>query len=491
MRPRTERPLRDRRGEAPRKVVVLGAGITGLTAARELLRLAEKARRQIEVIVLEASAHVGGKVRTETVGGALVETGPDSFVTLKPEMLELVKDLGLERELITTAPDATVSVLKDGRLLPMPAGMQLVSPTRILPFAFSRLFSWRAKLRMALEPLVPSGRDDVDESLADFTRRRLGAEALDALVAPMLAGIFAGDAERLSVRSAFPQLLELERRGGLARGLWTRTPKRARREGFSTFMTLKCGLSRVTEELARALPPGAVRTDCPATVLRRGGGRWQVVTPRGALEADAVISALPAPALADAAESLDPELAMRLREIPFSSTATVSFIYDQKALARVPRGFGFLTVRGAGTTLTAATFASSKFPARAPAGKTVLRAFVGGAGRDAEAEAGVGRIEARVREDLNRILGLGGVAPEAARVTRWLKANPQYDVGHSRRLERLASCLKSHPGLVLSGCSYHGVGLPDCVRSGKRAAQLAADAVFGRRTHDAVHAGLA
>jgi oxygen-dependent protoporphyrinogen oxidase len=483
--------LRHSRGEPPRKVVVIGAGITGLAAAHRLIGLAEKARRPLDLVVLEAAPRVGGKVRTESVGGAVVETGPDSFVTLKPEMLELVKELGLERELIGTAPDATVSVLKNGVLVPMPAGMQLVSPTRLLPFALSPLLSWRAKLRMALEPLVPPGPEGVDESLADFTRRRLGAEALDALVAPMLAGIFAGDAERLSVRSAFPQLLELERRGGLARALWTRGPKRARREGFTTFMTLKGGLSLVTAALERSLPAGCVRVDSPATAVRRRGGRWLVVTPGGTLEADALISAVPAPALADAAEGLDPELALRLREIPFASTATVSLVYDAASLPAAPRGFGFLTARGAKTTLTAATFASSKFPARAPAGKVVLRAFVGGAGRDAEAEAGVARIEARVREDLDRVLSLRGAAPEAARVTRWIKANPQYDVGHARRLERLASCLKGHPGLVLAGCSYYGVGLPDCVRSGRRAAELAADAAFGRRTHDSVHAGLA
>lgn len=482
--------MRDRRGETPRQVVVIGAGITGLAAARELLRASERERRPASVVVLEASARVGGKVRTETVGGTVIETGPDSFVTLKPEMLELVKELGLEGELIGTAPDATVSVLKDGRLLPMPAGLQLISPTKLLPFAFSPLFSVRAKLRMALEPLLPARRDGADESLADFTRRRLGAEALDVLVAPMLAGIFAGDAERMSVQSTFPQLLEMERRGGLARSLWTRAPQRARREGFSTFMTLRSGLSRVVEALARALPAETVRTDSPATAVRRRGSRWQVVTPRGTFDADAVVCAAPAPAFAEAVDGLDPELAMRLREIPFASTATVTLVYDEASLPSVPRGFGFLTARGAGTTLTAATFASSKFPARAPQGKTVIRAFVGGAGRDAEAEAAAERIESGVRGDLDRILSLRGAAPVLARTTRWLKANPQYEVGHSRRLERLASCLKSHPGLVLAGCSYYGVGLPDCVRSGRRAAELALKSTLGRR-HDDIPAGLA
>lgn len=469
---------------------MIGAGITGLAAARELFKLANKSRRPVEVVVLEASPRLGGKIRTESVEGAVVETGPDSFVTLKPEMLELVRELGLEGDLVGTAPDATVSVLKGGRLLPVPAGLQLVSPTRLLPFLLSPLFSWRAKLRMALEPLMPAGRGGEDESLADFARRRLGAEALESLVAPMLAGIFAGDPEKMSVKSTFPQLVEMEKRGGLARGLWLGGPKRPPRAGFSTFMTLKGGLSRVVEELAKSLPPDCVRVDCPVGAVRRRGGRWEVVTPRGAFEADAVVAAAPAPALADAVDGLDPELAARLREIPFVSTATVTLVYDAAAFPRPPRGFGFLTARGAGTTLTAATYSSSKFPARAPQGKVVIRAFVGGAGREEAAEAAVTRIETRVREDLERVLGIKGAAPLGAKTTRWIKSNPQYNVGHARRLERLASCLKSHPGLILAGSSYGGVGLPDCVRSGRRAAELALAARPGR-SHDPVHAGLA
>jgi oxygen-dependent protoporphyrinogen oxidase len=483
--------MRDRepRSERPRKVVVIGGGITGLTAARELFKVSVKTRRPVEVVVLEASPRLGGKVRTELVDGAVVETGPDSFVTLKPEMLELVRELGLENELIPTGPEPTVSVLKGGRMLPMPAGMQLISPTRLLPFAFSSLFSWRAKLRMAVEPLIPRKRGTDDESLADFTRRRLGAEALDALVAPMLAGIFAGDPEKMSVRSTFPQLVEMEKRGGLARSLWFGGPKRPKGNGFSTFMTIKGGLTRVVEELAKTLPAGVVRLDCPATAVRRHDAHWEIVTPEGVLQADAVVAASPAPAFADSVEGHDPELAARLREIPFASTATVTLIYDAKTFPRLPRGFGFLTSRGEKLTLTAATYSSSKFPARAPEGKVVIRAFVGGAGREEAAEAAIMRVESRVREDLDRVLDLKGAVPVAAKTTRWIKANPQYNVGHVRRLERLRSCLKDHPGLVLAGCSYAGVGLSDCVRSGRRAAELAL-AVHGRN-HASVHDGLA
>lgn len=479
-----------RGGESPLKVVILGAGITGLVAARELTKAAAGSRRPIEVVVLEASARVGGKVRTESLDGAVVETGPDSFITTKPEMLELVRELGLESDLIGTAPDPTVFVLKDGRLVPIPAGTALISPTRFWPFALSSLFSWKAKLRMAVEPLISARADGADESLADFARRRLGDEALGILVGPMLAGIFAGDPERLSARSTFPQLLEAEKKGGLLKALWFGgAGRRATRDGITTFMTLKGGLTRVIEALAVALPPRAVLTDCPAQGVRRRGARWEILTPRGPIEADALISALPASAAADAFESHDPELAMRLREIPFASTATATAIYDAASLPRPLRGFGFLAPRGEGRAVTAATFSSAKFPARAPKGRVVVRAFVGGAGREELAEGAITRLEDTVKRELDQILGLGGAKPLAFKTARWIKANPQYDVGHSRRLDRLSSCLKSHPGLVLAGSSYGGVGLPDCVKSGRRAAEMSLSA--HRRNHDAVRPGLA
>lgn len=477
---RTERPRRD---EAPRRVVVLGGGITGLAAAWEATRIAEKEGRCALVTVLEGSERAGGKIRTETLGDAVVEAGPDSFITTKPDMLELIKELGLEGDLIGTAGPPTVSVLVDGRLVPMPEGMSLAAPTRLLPFALSPLFSAGAKLRMAFEPLVPARRGGGDESLADFTRRRLGSEALERLVGPMLAGIYAGDPEKLSVKSTFPQLVEMEKKGGLSRALWLGgAPRAAAKGGFTTFMTLKSGLSGLIDTLLRRLPAGTVKLDHPAQAVRRHGGEWEVVTPHGRFTADAVVCALPAPAAADALEGADPELAHRLREIPFVSTATATYVWDEKSLPRAPRGFGLLAPRREGLALSAATFSSSKFPGRAAPGKIVVRAFLGGAGREEAAEMAVTRVEETGRRELDALLGLGGVKPLAAKATRWIKSNPQYNVGHAERLERLASCLKSHPGLTLAGSSYTGVGLPDCVRSGRRAAarSLSLDT---RRTH--------
>ncbi|MEK7233488.1 MAG: protoporphyrinogen oxidase [Elusimicrobiota bacterium] len=480
--------MRPGRSTATKRVIVLGGGISGLVAAYEFV----KRGHPIEVTVLEAAKTVGGKVRSETIAGQVFETGPDSFLTTKPEMLELVRELGLENELIGTGPDAGVDILLDGRLVPMPAGMNLVAPTRILPFLLTPLFTPAAKLYMALEPLRPARRDGADESLADFTRRRMGSEALERLIAPMLAGIYAGDPERMSVRSTFPQLLDMERKGGLVKSMWLGwlgTKRVSRRDGLTAFMTLKGGLSKVIDALQRRLPPRCVRVDCPAQAVRRRDGHWEVVTPNAVLGADAVISALPASALADVVEGLDPELSMRLREIPFSSTATSVLIYDDKDILNKPKGFGFLAPRGGGLSVTAATYSSAKFPGRALAGRTTVRAFIGGAGREADAESVISRLESRVRADIDKVLGLQGARPLVMKTTRWIKSNPQYEVGHSRRLDRIGSCLKSHQGLVLAGASYLGVGLPDCVRSGRLAAEL----VFAgsRRSHDVVRPGLA
>lgn len=480
--------MRPGRPQQTKRVVVLGGGIAGLVAAYEL----SKKGPSVEVTLLEAAPVLGGKIRSESLDGQVFEAGPDSFLTTKPEMLELVRELGLESEITGTGPDAGFDILVGGRFVPMPAGMNLIAPTRLLPFAFSSLFTPAAKLHMALEPLRPVRKDGADESLADFTRRRLGQEALERLVGPMLAGIYAGDPERMSVKSTFPQLLDMEKKGGLVKSMWLGwlgTKRPARKDGLTTFVTLKGGLSKAVDALARRLPPRAVRTDCPAQAVRRRDGHWEVVTPNAVFEADSVISALPASALADVVEGLDPELSMRLREIPFSSTATSVLIYDEKDVPVRPKGFGFLAPKAEGLIVTAGTYSSAKFPGRAVPGKITVRAFIGGAGREGDAESAITRLESRVRADIDKVLGLRGAAPLAQKTTRWIKANPQYEVGHARRLDRISSCLKSHQGLVLAGASFNGVGLPDGVKSGRRAAELVL--AGSRRSHDVVRPGLA
>lgn len=466
----------------PARVVVLGAGITGLSAAYELERLARHERRAVEIVVLEASSRVGGKILTERREGAVIEGGPDSFVTAKPHALELIQELGLSSELVgTNAERKTVYLHRAGGLVALPDGVGVV-PRRLWPFVRSPLFSWKGKARMALEAFIPAQPDAPDESLASFARRRLGREALERLVGPMLAGIYAGDPEQLSVQSTFPQLREMELAGGLLRSVWKRGSARAQPGSrLPIFMTLAGGLSRLVETLALKLPARTVRTGAAVRALSRRGGQWQLrLSTEDTLSADAVVCALPAPALAEAVADLDFELACVLKEIPFASTATVSMLFDEAALGRSLDGYGLLVDRSQNKATVGMTFSSVKFPGRAPQGQELLRSFLGGAGREAcvqEDDADIARL---ARAELKDLLGLKEAHPRITRVFRWLKANPQYTVGHALRLKRIESCLQGHPGLVLAGCSYQGVGLPDCIRSGREAARRALRATGSR-----------
>ncbi len=451
----------------PRRVAVLGAGVAGLAAAYEVSRAGAPERAQ--ALVLEAADRVGGKVLSVSRGGVIYEAGPDSFISAKPDVLDLARELGISGDLAATKPgSSSVSIYFRGRLRTLRGGMW---PPKASALLSSGLLSWRGLARLALSRW-PGSEDPVgtDESLAAFVRRRFGQEALERLADPLLAGIYAGDAEELSLESTFPQIKTAFAKNGAsaARPPWRPAP------GQSLFMTFQGGLSRLPEALCAALPGGAVRTGARVLALSRRDREWKIETSAGDFTADAVVSALPAGALAPVAERLDPELAAVLREIPFASTATVSLLYDDSSLPVRPEGFGFLVPRREGKAVSAATYSSSKFPGRAPEGKTLVRCFVGGAGRGAWAEKSEEDLIRLASEELSEILGLGkSCRPVEAKAWRWIAANPQYTVGHALRLKRLESCLMGHPGLILAGASYRGVGLPDCVRSGRAAARAA------------------
>ncbi|MBI3551826.1 MAG: protoporphyrinogen oxidase [Elusimicrobia bacterium] len=462
------------------RVVILGAGITGLAAAYELHKRAARDRRKLEIVVLEASNRVGGKVMTETKDGVVFELGPDSFITAKPDALALVRELGLSGELVkTNESQKTIYVLSHGKLEPLPEGMTLL-PSRVLPFLTTRLLSWKAKLRLALEPFIPAAREELDESLGSFVRRRLGREALEKIAAPMLAGIYAGDPEQMSLQSTFPQLKELELSGGIFKGMRAAAQRPKPSSELTMFMTLRGGLSRLVEALAHQLPGGTVRTGANVLSLKRRGSEWQVATKDAVFSADAVISALPANALAAVASDLDFELSCVLNEIPFVTTATVSLVYERAGFPDPLDGFGFIVPRAEGRAVTAATYTSTKFPERVAQGQVMVRCFMGGAGREETVAADEAGLSRTARKELAEILRLGETHPKFSRSQRWEKANPQYNVGHALRLKRIASCLQGHPGLYLSGCSYEGVGLPDCIRSGREAAAQAYRRILAR-----------
>lgn len=452
-----------------RRAAIVGGGIAGLSCAYELARAGGWEPR-----VFEAGPRLGGKIRTERVEGAVVEGGPDSFVTVKPDALELVRELGLEGELVPTAGgDTAVYAYTRGRLRRFPDGLMLMAPTKVLPFLASDLVPWSAKLRMGLEPLVPRGPADADESLGAFARRRLGEEALEVIVGPVMAGIYSGDPDRLSLRSTFPQFCELERKyGSLWRGLRAAAAARpAPKPGVTMFMTLRDGLARLVDALAARLPGGCARTGTAVAGLEPAGGRWRLALAGGERwEADAVVLAAGARAAAALLGGVDPALAEALKRQRCASTATVTFLYEPGAFGRRLSGFGFVVDRREARTLMAATYSSAKFPGRPHGGLELVRCFAGGVGREETAELPEAELAAAARRDLARILGKDP-EPRALRVFRWPKASPQYEVGHEAWLRGLETELERRPGLRVAGASYHGVGLPDCVRSGRAAAR--------------------
>lgn len=455
------------------RTLVVGAGICGLATAYRL------AKGGADVTLLEASPRLGGKVLSERVGTVVFEGGPDSFITQKPAALELVRELGLEGRLLPTSEtDKDVFAYSRGRLRRYPEGLMLMAPAKVLPFLASDLVPWSAKLRMGLEFFLPRGSGAADESLGAFARRRFGHEALEVIVGPVMAGIYAGDPDRLSLAATFPQFLEMERsRRSIIMAL--RAAHAARAQGarapgpgprVTMFMALDGGLSTLVAALAQRLPPGAVRLSSPVESVARIGERWAVMVGGETLEADSVVFAAPSAASARILAGLDPVIAAGLASIPFVSTATVTLSYPPGSWGARLKGFGFVVDRREAKTIVAGTYSSCKFPGRAPDGTEVLRLFLGGAGREEVVSFDDARILSGVRADLSRILG-ADPEPAAGRVYRWPASNPQYNVGHQALLARLEEGLSAYPGLLLAGSSYRGVGIPDCVRSGSEAAR--------------------
>ncbi|HET7036128.1 MAG TPA: protoporphyrinogen oxidase [Thermomicrobiaceae bacterium] len=458
--------------------VVVGGGISGLTAA---FRLA--ARPGQRVTLLEADARLGGKIRTERDDGYVIEAGPDSFLAAKPAALALCRELGLEKHVIGTLPDGGGTfILRAGRLEPLPEGITLLVPTKLGPLLRSRLLSPRGKLRLGLDLLLPPRRDDGDESVAAFVRRRLGREAFERMAQPLLSGIYAGDAEQLSILSTFPRLRETERRhGSLIRGMLAQrraapAPSNAARSGF---LSLEGGLQDLVDTLADRLTGCEnvdVRTGTAATgIAARPDGGYALTLGNGErLEADAVLVATPADAASALLAGIDPALAAALAEIPYVSSATVALAYPRAAVAGLGGGRGFVVPQVEGRELTAVTWVTGKFAGRAPEGMALVRGFVGRAGQEAAVRLPDDELIALVRRELRDILGLAA-EPARAWVARWERAMPQYVLGHQERLARIEARVAAHPGLALLGAAYRGVGIPDCIQSGEEAAQRVVD----------------
>lgn len=449
-------------------IVVVGGGITGLSAARRL------ADAGASFLLLEGGNRLGGKIVTERTGGFTIEGGPDCFLASKPDGVGLVRQLGLDHRLCATDPANRGTFVRRGDALhPLPEGITGLVPTRIAPLLLTRTLSLAGRLRAGLEPFVPAGAADGDESIAAFARRRFGREAYDWLIEPLLSGVYAGDGEQLSLTATFPMLAQLERTAG---SVLRAMANRRGRSATGGFVTLHGGLGELVETLVGRLPEECVRLAFPVERIERSGTAYRVCGADGSsIACDRVILALPAHAAAPVVAGLDPRMARELGGIPFVSTATVSLGFPPGAVGRLP-GYGFVSPRAAGGPIVAGTWTSNKFPGRAPAAGTLVRFFLGRSGSEDIIERPDDEIVALARAELQRLCGVTAT-PVIARVFRWPRSLPQYVVGHLERLERIAQLTRGTPGLLLAGASYRGVGIPDCIASGWTAAGSALEQV--------------
>jgi protoporphyrinogen/coproporphyrinogen III oxidase len=443
----------------PSRVAIVGAGVSGLAAAHRLLRT----EPSLDVTVLEAERRAGGRLSAVRVGELELESGPDSFVARKPWAAELCRELGLA----LVEPGASGAfVWTDRGLVRMPASA-LGVPSSAGDLARWPGLSRRGRLR-ALADLVrkASPPHEEDESLGTLLRRRLGDEATDGLVAPLLAGLFAGDVDRMSVRATFPELERWERAfGSLIRG--AKASLEAAHDAGPMFLKPAGGVPRLPEALVEAIGPERVRVGDRAEGLRRDGGAFVLRTPAGEVPADAVVLATPAFAAAEIVASVDGGAAASLREIPFASTGVVLLVYPEGTAHALPDATGFVVPRG-GAPMTAATFLSRKWPDASYGDRAVVRCFVGAVGFEDVLDAPDKDIVEAVCRHLAAALPLPERA-SASRVVRWPSSMPQFDVGHLERVAAVESALP--PGIFVCGNAYRGVGVADAVRSAGLAAE--------------------
>ena len=490
--------MNNKTGRPHRRVVVVGGGISGLAAAHRLVEL----DASLEVMLLEAGSRLGGVLETRRSDGFLIESGADGFITNVHWGVDLCRRLGIAGDLIQTNPiDRRTFVVSRGRLEEMPDGFVMMAPTRFWPMLTTRTLGWRAKLRLACEPFVrrresktsspengrvgheaPGQCTDDDDSMAAFVRRRLGREAYDRLVQPLLGSIHTGDPEQLSMSAILPRFVELERKhGSLTRGMWRQAKVSRKARGvaskqssgsgarFSLFVAPRDGMSSLIDALAAKMPPGAVRLNTAVTrLVCRDDGWTLALGDGGTVEADGVVLATPARGTAGLLDDVDPLLGEMIGGIPHSQCAIVSLGYRRDQIAHRLDGFGFVVPAVERRRLLSCSFSSVKYAGRAPVGTVLLRAFVGGAAQAVRLQQSDSELVRTVGDELTDLLGVRG-EPLLSEVSR-AAAMPQYYLGHERLVDQIRRRAAELAGLELTGNVYDGVGVPQCIQGAEAAA---------------------
>ncbi len=476
-------------------VGIVGGGVSGLAAAYFLRQQVPRVRLRL----WEASERLGGALRTEWIDGYCVEAGADMFITNVPWAVELCRRLGVE--LVGTNPEHRGAyVVHRGKVVPIPEGFTVMLPTRIGPLLTTPLLSWRGKLRLLAEPLVPPRMEPADESLAEFAIRRMGREAFQRLVQPLVAGIYAADAWQLSMQAALGRFVQMERRyGSLGAAWWHSRRKSARRNEngsdtgarYGLFVAPRRGMHELVQRLAQQLPEDALQLRTAAVGLQRQGSRWQLQLRRQEPDADkqqhlretvdALVLAVPAYRAAELLAAEDATLSRLLNQIPYGSAAVVCFAVRRGQLPQPPQGFGFVVPEVENRRILAVSFSSVKFPHRAPPEGLLVRVFIGGQRLQPLLECSDQQLQQVAWEEISQLCGWSA-RPLWHRVYRWPQAMAQYHVGHLERVWQIRRRLQQHPSLALLGNAYDGVGVPFCIRGAQQAAKRLADQLHRRGT---------
>lgn len=447
-----------------KKIAIVGGGISGLTAAYLLL----DRKPELDVMVFEADDRPGGKIWTERTNGFLCEKGPNGFLDNKPKTLQLCSSLGLT-PVRSNANSKKRFIFSEGRLKALPE-----SP---MSFLKSDLLSWGGKFRLLFELNARKGPDD--ESVADFIIRRLGKEALDKLIDPMVSGIYAGDPYNMSIKSCFPRIKELEQEYGSLIRAMIKIRKQKKLEGKTsgkkgdtskvsaapggTLTSFYDGAQTITDALAERLRK-QLRVGVSVYAITRDNDSYQLFTPDQTYNADIVIAATPAYATAEIVKDFDGGLSKALSSIPYPQVSVVCFGYRKEHVTHSLNGFGFLIPHIENRKILGSLWDSSIFPNRTADGHVLLRTMIGGAQAPEMAAFDDNKLIEAVFDELNPILGLKS-DPEIARIYRWDRAIPQYVLGHGKILESINARLIKYPGLYLTGNSYRGIGINDCIES--------------------------
>jgi oxygen-dependent protoporphyrinogen oxidase len=472
------------------KVVIIGGGITGLTAAYYLQKEAKEKGMLLDVKLVEASHRLGGKIQTVKRGGYVIERGPDSFLARKQSATRLAKEVGMDKELISNTSGKSYVLVRQ-RLYPMPGGSIMGIPTQIAPFITTGLFSPAAKARAAADFVLPRSNPAQDQSLGEFFRRRLGDEVVENLIEPLLSGIYAGDIDQLSLMSTFPQFYQVEQKyRSLILGMKKSTGSQAKKAGSpkkkeGMFLTFKSGLQSLVDAIETRLEPGSVLKGYRVESIRKNASHYTIDVYGGEkLQADSIVMAAPHHAVHTIFSGWG--LFGQFKEMLSTSVATVALAFPEEAIEEDIDGTGFVVSRNSDYTITACTWTHKKWPHSTPKGKVLLRCYVGRAGEDAVVDLSDDQIIKIVLDDLNKTMNIT-MNPDFAYVTRWKDSMPQYTVGHKERIEDVKKQVKEYlPGVFLAGSSYEGLGVPDCIDQGEAAVKSVLDYLSSNK-EEAVH----